>query len=194
MSLRASVAAALALLLIAAPASADPDRIYSIGAIGGYAAEADVIYDAAQGHSAVSKYRYGVGVRAGISFPKFYAGLAFTHHFGTSQIGRGVGSSLETRYHTTSFGPELGYDALFGRFFMMRPYVGAGLLFEYSRTIVQGVEANDDHFRFHVTPGLITAAHFGKFMIGVDLRVVVSPLAQPVKWAPGAFLTLGYRF
>lgn len=194
MSLRAAAASAIALSLIAAPASADSDRIYSVGVIGGYASEADVWWDTVRGMSSVSKYRYGLGVRAGISFPKFYAGLAFAHHFGTSQTGRGVGSSFDTRYHTTLFGPELGYDASFGRYFMMRPYVGAGLLFEYSRTTVQGVEANDDQFRFHVTPGLIISANIGKFMIGADLRVVVSPLDQPVKWAPGAFLTLGYRF
>ncbi len=192
--MRAAAAIAIALLLCAAPAGADPARIYSVGIIGGYAAEADTWWNAIHGEREVSKYRHGFGVRAGVSIPKLYLGLALAHHFGTTDTGRGTGSSFEGRYHTTLFGPEIGYDARFGRYFMMRPYVGAGVLYEYARTTVQGVQANDDQLRFHVTPGLIVAGHIGNVIVGVDLRVVVSPLNAPMKWAPGGFLTLGYSF
>jgi hypothetical protein len=177
----------LALLPGAAPARAQ--QIYSASASFGYAAEADAIWVGAP-----SKYRYGVGVRAGVSIPKLYLGAAFVQYTGFTDRARGPDSSYDSTHRTTLFGPEIGYDAAIGSHLLLRPYFGGGVLFEYGRTTVQGITVNDDHFRVHLTPGLLFAAQVSALTFGVDLRVVVSPLGAPVKWAPGAFATVGVRF
>jgi hypothetical protein len=183
------IGAALAFVLVALPARADSSRTYSVGATVGYASELESIAD-----NTVSKYRVGVGIRAGVSIPKLYLGVAFAHHFGTTESARGVGSSYDANYTSTLLGPEIGYDAAFGDLFMLRPYIGGGVLFERARTKVLDTEKNDDHYRWHITPGLLWTANVGALMLGVDFRVVVSPIVEPVKWAPGAFGTIGARF
>ncbi len=185
MTVRAAVA--LTLLSIATPASAE--HIYSASANFGYAAEIDAI-----GNSKPSNYRYGFGLRAGVSFPKLYVGLSFARFVGLVDVARGPGSSYESTHRTWLFGPEVGYDAPLGRYFVLRPYLGVGALYEYARTRVQDVTANDDQLRLQITPGLLLLARVGVVSFGTDVRVVVSPLGAPVKWAPGAFVTAGVSF
>jgi len=194
--MRALLAAAL-LLLTTSAAHADGERTYSVSAMGGYAGDAVALWTDVAGRSPTETpnlYRYGFGVRAGVSIPKLYLGAALVHHVGYTESGRGVGSSYDARYHQTLFGPEIGYDAHFGQYFMIRPYVGAGVLFSYSRTTVSGVQKNDDAFRFHITPGFLFGVRTGNVTFGVDLRAVLSPIDVPEHWAPGVFGTVGVAF
>lgn len=68
------------------------------------------------------------------------------------------------------------------------------MVFVYSRTVVVSVEKNDEHFRFHVTPGFLFAARTRDVTLGIDLRGVLSPIDASKKWAPGAFATVGVAF
>jgi hypothetical protein len=191
-SLIARVASLLAVALLSTEAAAESPELptsISIGAFGGYAAEAQSIWA-----SNPSAYRWGFGVRAGVSIPKFYMGLAFAHHAGTSVDATGVGNLYKLRLRTTMVGPEVGYDAHFGSHIVLRPYVGAGLLFAYSRTELVGSEYVDDRLLLHVTSGLVTSYRIGNVFFGADLRVVVAPIVEPKEWAPGAFATVGYVF
>lgn len=185
MSLKLGIA--FAIILCASHARAE--RIYSVAVVGGYALEGRTI-----AVGTTSAYRAGVGVRAGVSFPKLYLGLAFTHHLGTHQVASGAGSSFDARYSSTLVGPEVGYEATVSPRVTLRPYFGGGVLYEYSRTTLNGSEFNDSHARSYVTFGLASAYHVDRAFLGLELRGIISPFSDPRKWTPGAFATIGYAF
>jgi hypothetical protein len=67
-----------------------------------------------------SIYGFGIGARAGYTFPqKIYLGGEIGYYFGGSDAG--------VSFATYNIGPEVGYDiALAGPPILIRPYVGLG--------------------------------------------------------------------
>lgn len=183
--------AALTVLLIASVTHAQelPARTYSASAMVGYSSEAMALWT-----DSPNKYQTGIGLRVGISIPKLYLGVSFVHHLGYRASASGVGSSYNEHSTNTVFGPEIGYDGHFGRYVILRPYLGAGAAYAWGRTEASGVVKEGGAFRFQITPGFLIGGRTGNVTFGLDLRAVFSPIDLPQHWAPGAFGTVGVAF
>lgn len=167
---------------------------FSAAAVGGYGAEVGALNG-----SFDSAYNLGVGARAGVAVPKLYVGLAFLHHLGTSEAGQGAGVEYASTRRVTMVGPELGYDARLSARVSLRPYLGAGYLSYARRSSVRGGSGlgathDSSDYGLYLASGLVARAHFGGAFVGADLRVVVYPVNDPIRWAPGLFATCGYAF
>lgn len=186
--MRALIAAA-AILSLSNGARADSARRVSVGLFGGYAAEGKTI-----AIGGASYYRTGVGVRAGVSLPKLYLGIAFTHHLGSHDVAESRGLSFDARYNSTLVGPEIGYDGRWSTHAWLRPYLGGGVLYEYSRTTLNGAVVDRSHVRGQFTLGFLAAYQLDNLFFGVDARAILSPFGDPTRWTPGVYVTAGFAF
>lgn len=142
----------------------------------------------------MSPYRFGLGVRAGATFPVgAYVGGTFVKHLGTRRLGarEGGGTTYVAIAHDTLVGPEIGWDISLSRRILLRPFVGGGLLLTLGKTAVGSASISDDHAWFYLAPGLLAAHRFGELFVGVDLRMTIVPAQSVKQWAPAGMLALG---
>lgn len=141
----------------------------------------------------MSPYRFGFGVRAGVTLPYGgYIGGTFVKHLGTSR--RGTREGDERGYlayaHDTYLGPEIGWERSSARV-VVRTYVGAGALIRVGRTVVGASSRRDEDVFLFLAPGAIGAVRWDGLFVGIDARFNMIP-AQPSKdWAPSAMFVVG---
>jgi hypothetical protein len=142
-------------------------------------------------------YGVGVGGRVGYTFDSvpFYVGGTFVYHFGYAKDSKQV-TSGQNKGYTFYPGIEGGYSLRFGAA-TLRPFVGAGVLFDASKTPTPAtagtpasiVEANDQ--KIAIWPGLTALFHAGWLFVGVDARYVfTNKSTAPI----GVFATFGANF
>jgi hypothetical protein len=123
-----------------------------------------------------NNFRVGVGGRAGYTFDKVpvYVGATFMWHNGDSGTVVRALSVTETSQSFYYPALEVGYDLDLGPV-LVRPYVGAGVLFIRDKVAVNGFENVNTQHAFMPYPGV--TAHYTlpntPVYVGADSRVLV---------------------
>jgi hypothetical protein len=131
----------------------------------------------------------GAGVRAGVSYLGFYAGLSFVDFFSESS---GLGS-YPGSYRSdagASYGLEVGYGHTFFRRLTLRGLLGAG---DYAVTaegaygtcsgapscaMITTTYWHASRDNFYLAPGALLEVALGPVLIGVDANLIYIPSAE----------------
>ncbi|GAC1353072.1 MAG: hypothetical protein NVSMB1_22560 [Polyangiales bacterium] len=135
-------------------------------------------------------YRYGLGLRAGVSVSRIYVGLQFTGNAGTRERATGIGSDYDSAFYALRSGPEVGLDVTAGPY-LVRPFVGLGLFWAIGHSTVRGATVSDQRSYFFVEPGLTALYRYRGFFGGLEARFTLVPAQSPLFSALNGFLVAG---
>jgi len=122
-----------------------------------------------------NNYNVGVGARAGYTFvTPIYVGGTFMYYFGGDGDGIGANGVTESRESFYYPAAEVGYDIGIGSV-LVRPYGGAGVIFERTSTTRLGSTASDTDAAPLLYPGVTGQYMFprSRFFVGGDTRVLI---------------------
>ncbi|MGA2450800.1 MAG: hypothetical protein ABTD50_19210 [Polyangiaceae bacterium] len=130
---------------------------------------------------------FGIGGRAGLSFFRFYGGVALMYYFGASQNESfGDVPSLSVSEHALMYGVEAGYNWYFlDKTLTIRPQLGVGNLTISSSVgaLPQGVNPLPNSVsNLYLEPGVTALIALGQWFVGADGNLLVLPSIQE----PGA--------
>ena len=136
---------------------------------------------------------FGLGARAGVSFPEVaaYAGLTFMDYYGgnsscPTSVDGGCGA-----VHAVTYGVEGGYGVTPARWLTLRWLVGLG---DYAE-IVDGTSSSQTHNSPYIAPSMLALLSIGPVLVGADAGVLITGFSNGSGQYPaGASVMLHAQF
>ncbi|MDP9148315.1 MAG: hypothetical protein M3O36_00020 [Myxococcota bacterium] len=140
---------------------------------------------------------FGLGARAGVSFPEVgaYAGLAFVDYYaGNGSCPASFGSDCGV-VHAVTYGAEGGYGLRPVRWLTLRWLLGVG---DYAE-IVDRTSSSQIHNSPYIAPEMLALVSIGPVLLGADAGVLITGFGRgPGQHPAGASVMLhaqlGLRF
>jgi hypothetical protein len=139
---------------------------------------------------------FGVGASGGYTMPDYhlYFGGTLVAHFGSAERARASTYRYENLRSEYALSADVGYDALLGRRWVLRPMLSGGFLVDNAKTTIGTAQLVSHDVSGFIGPAGALSFRVGALSVGVVLRIPVFPSAFVSRLMLTGYLALGAYF